>query len=170
MKTSILIAVLLLSLLNQGCSATVKERQVREQSLETAVGWYRSGDLLSAEQHLQWLHRKGLGTDKSWALLGNIYFRQYRFEASEAAYGKSLKLNASNKSIWFNLALLNLRQTTNVLMDARVELDTFDGELEKLLSELLKLQQARLNDAPEVYINAPSASLSEPSGVASRAL
>ncbi|AGM35768.1 hypothetical protein K734_04515 [Idiomarina loihiensis GSL 199] len=72
--------------------------------------------------------------------------------------------------MWFNLALLNLRQTTNILMDARVELDTFDGELERLLNQLLKLQQARLNDAPEVPTNAPNASLSEPSGVASRAL
>lgn len=170
MKTSILIAVLLLSLTNQGCSATVEERQVREQSLESAINWYKDGDLLSAEQHLQWLHRKGLGTDKSWALLGNIYFRQYRFEASESAYGRSLKFNSSDRNVWFNLALLNLRQTTNILMDARVELDTFDGELERLLNQLLKLQQARLNDAPEVPINAPNASLSEPSGVASRAL
>ncbi|WP_126781978.1 hypothetical protein [Idiomarina ramblicola] len=169
MKTSILIAVLLLSLINQGCSATVEERQVRKQSLEAAVNWYSNGDLLSAEQHLQWLHRKGLGTDKSWALLGNIYFRQYRFKASEPAYWKSLKLNASDKNVWFNLALLNLRQTTNVLMDARVELDTFDGELEKLLNELLRIQKVRLKDVPEVS-NAPNASLSEPSGVASRAL
>lgn len=170
MKTSILIAVLLLSLINQGCSATVEEREVREQSLETAINWYRNGDLLSAEQHLQWLHRKGLGTDKSWALLGNIYFRQYRFKASESAYGQSLKLNSSDRKVWFNLALLNLRKTTNILMDARVELEIFDEELERLLNELLRLQQARLNDAPDVPINAPNASLSGLSGVASRAL
>jgi len=47
------------------------------------------------------------------------------------------------------LALLSLRQTTNILMDARVELDTFDGELEILLSELLELQKARLQETPE---------------------
>lgn len=41
MKTSILIAVLLLSLINQGCSATVEERQVREQSTDTAINWYK---------------------------------------------------------------------------------------------------------------------------------
>jgi len=170
MKKGTLIAVLLLSLLNQACSATVKERQASESSLETAIEWYKSGDLLSAEQHLQWLHRKGLETDSSWALLGNIYFRQYRFEASESAYSQSLKLNPSDNKVWFNLALLSLRQTTNILMDARVELETFDGELERLLNELLKLQKVRLNDAPEVSTNAPNASLSEPSGVANRAL
>ncbi|MCK7458282.1 tetratricopeptide repeat protein [Idiomarina aminovorans] len=148
MKASLTIAVLLLSLLNLGCSATVQERQTRTKSIESAVEWYKTGDLLSAEQHLQWLHSKGLGTDKSWKLLGNIYFRQYRFQASESAYRNSLKINESDESVWFNLALLNLRQTTNVLMDARAQLDNFDGELEMLLNKLLELQKARLKDTP----------------------
>jgi len=146
MKGIFTIAVLLLSLLNLGCSATVEEQQAKTQSIESAVDWYKTGDLLSAEQHLQWLHRKELGTDKSWKLLGNIYFRQYRFHASESAYRNSIKLNASDKSVWFNLALINLRQTTNILMDARAELDGFDGELEMLLNELLELQKVRVTE------------------------
>jgi opacity protein-like surface antigen len=149
MKRNLTIAVFLLSLVSSGCSTTVQEKLAREQSVESAINWYKTGDLLSAEQHLQWLHRKGLGTDKSWKLLGNIYFRQYRFQASQSAYRNSLRMNAADKEVWFNLALLSLRQTTNILMDARVELDTFDGELETLLSELLELQKARLQETPE---------------------
>tara|TARA_R110000851_G_scaffold310234_2_gene469892 strand:+ start:296 stop:724 length:429 start_codon:yes stop_codon:yes gene_type:complete len=137
-----------LSLVSSGCSTTVQEKLAREQSFESAINWYQTGDLLSAEQHLHWLHKKGLGTDKSWKLLGNIYFRQYRFEASQSAYRNSLKMNAADEEVWFNLALLSLRQTTNILMDARVELDTFDGELEMLLRELLELQKARLHETP----------------------
>ncbi|MBP58352.1 MAG: hypothetical protein CMF07_05065, partial [Idiomarina sp.] len=68
---------------------------------------------------------------------------------SQSAYRNSLKMNAADEEVWFNLALLSLRQTTNILMDARVELDTFDGELEILLSELLELQKARLQETPE---------------------
>jgi len=149
MKRNLTIVVFLLSLVSSGCSTTVQEKLAREQSFESAVNWYQTGDLLSAEQHLHWLHKKGLGTDKSWKLLGNIYFRQYRFEASQSAYRNSLKMNAADEEVWFNLALLSLRQTTNILMDARVELDTFDGELEILLSELLELQKARLLETPE---------------------
>jgi predicted Zn-dependent protease len=149
MKRNLTIVVFLLSLVSSGCSTTVQEKLAREQSFESAVNWYQTGDLLSAEQHLHWLHKKGLGTDKSWKLLGNIYFRQYRFEASQSAYRNSLKMNAADEEVWFNLALLSLRQTTNILMDARVELDTFDGELEILLSELLELQKARLQETPE---------------------
>ncbi|WP_287816764.1 hypothetical protein, partial [Idiomarina sp.] len=67
-----------MSLVSSGCSTTVQEKLAREQSIESAINWYQTGDLLSAEQHLHWLHKKGLGTDKSWKLLGNIYFRQYR--------------------------------------------------------------------------------------------
>ncbi|KPD22354.1 MAG: hypothetical protein CMF08_09945 [Idiomarina sp.] len=137
-----------MSLVSSGCSTTVQEKLAREQSFESAINWYQTGDLLSAEQHLHWLHKKGLGTDKSWKLLGNIYFRQYRFEASQSAYRNSLKMNAADEEVWFNLALLSLRQTTNILMDARVELDTFDGELEMLLRELLELQKARLHETP----------------------
>lgn len=170
MKKCILITVLLLSLLNLGCSATVQERQEQFQRTKMALDWYQSGDLLSAEQHIQWLHSKEMGTDKSWALLGNIYFRQYRFKAAESAYRKSLALNASDHSVWFNLALLQLRETTNTLMDARVEADSFDTELEVLLKKLLMMQKVRLSDVPEMPTNAPNASLSEPSGVASRAL
>ncbi|WP_417434547.1 hypothetical protein [Idiomarina abyssalis] len=149
MKRNLTIVVFLLSLVSSGCSTTVQEKLAREQSFESAINWYQTGDLLSAEQHLHWLHKKGLGTDKSWKLLGNIYFRQYRFEASQSAYRNSLKMNAADEEVWFNLALLSLRQTTNILMDARVELDTFDGELEILLSELLELQKARLQETPE---------------------
>lgn len=149
MKRNLTIVVFLLSLVSSGCSTTVQEKLAREQSIESAINWYQTGDLLSAEQHLHWLHKKGLGTDKSWKLLGNIYFRQYRFEASQSAYRNSLKMNAADEEVWFNLALLSIRQTTNILMDARVELDTFDGELEILLSELLELQKARLQETPE---------------------
>ncbi len=149
MKRNLTIVVFLLSLVSSGCSTTVQEKLAREQSFESAVNWYQTGDLLSAEQHLHWLHKKGLGTDKSWKLLGNIYFRQYRFEASQSADRNSLKMNAADEEVWFNLALLSLRQTTNILMDARVELDTFDGELEILLSELLELQKAWLQETPE---------------------
>lgn len=148
MKRNLTIVVFLLSLVSSGCSTTVQEKLAREQSIESAINWYQTGDLLSAEQHLHWLHKKGLGTDKSWKLLGNIYFRQYRFEASQSAYRNSLKMNAADEEVWFNLALLSLRQTTNILMDARVKLDTFDGELEMLLRELLELQKARLHDIP----------------------
>ncbi|SFT39108.1 MULTISPECIES: hypothetical protein [Idiomarina] len=148
MKRNLTIVVFLLSLVSSGCSTTVQEKLAREQSFESAINWYQTGDLLSAEQHLHWLHKKGLGTDKSWKLLGNIYFRQYRFEASQSAYRNSLKMNAADEEVWFNLALLSLRQTTNILMDARVELDTFDGELEMLLRELLELQKARLHETP----------------------
>ena len=125
MKRNLTIVVFLLSLVSSGCSTTVQEKLAREQSIESAINWYQTGDLLSAEQHLHWLHKKGLGTDKSWKLLGNIYFRQYRFEASQSAYRNSLKMNAADEEVWFNLALLSLRQTTNILMDARVELDTY---------------------------------------------
>ena len=148
MKRNLTIVVFLLSLVSSGCSTTVQEKLAREQSFESAINWYQTGDLLSAEQHLHWLHKKGLGTDKSWKLLSNIYFRQYRFKASQSAYRNSLKMNAADEEVWFNLALLSLRQTTNILMDARVELDTFDGELEMLLRELLELQKARLHETP----------------------
>ena len=149
MKRNLTIVLFLLSLVSSVCSTTVQEKLARELSIESAINWYQTGDLLSAEQHLHWLHKKGLGTDKSWKLIGNIYYRQYRFEASQSAYRNSLKMNAADEEVWFNLALLSLRQTTNILMDARVELDTFDGELEILLSELLELQKARLQETPE---------------------
>lgn len=146
MKTIISIAAFALIINLSGCSATVSEQKQSLKSFQNAKAWYVTGDLDSAEQHLQWLHNKGLASSQSWALLGNIYFRQYRFEASEKAFLRSLELDASNEDIWFNLALNQLRQTTNTLMDARIELNKVDGQLGNLLDDLLALQKLSLED------------------------
>ncbi|MBF38476.1 hypothetical protein [Idiomarina sp. UBA4520] len=142
--TSIAVLTLIVSL--SGCSATVAEQKQSLKSFENAKSWYLSGDLDSAEHHLQWLHSKGLASSQSWALLGNIYFRQYRFEASEQAYLRSLEFDSSNNDIWFNLALNQLRQTTNTLMDARVQLKETDDQLDGLLKDLLALQKLSIEE------------------------
>lgn len=147
MKKYITIVVLLFNMVLLGCSATVSEQKQRVEQLKQATRWYQAGDLTAAEQHLVWLHDNGLATAQSWGMLGNIYFRQYRFKASERAYVRSLELDSGNQDIWFNLALNQLRQTTNTVMDARVELDDLDDGLKELLTQLLALQQQDPKDA-----------------------
>lgn len=144
MYSKSLVLVLLFSLTLISCSATVAQRQQQQSSLDSARYWYRQGDLVSAEQQLNRLHRQLLATAESWRLLGNIHFRQQRLAAAESAYREALELAPSDRKSWHNLAITQLRRTTSSLMLARVKLGQLDPQDRQLLDTLLQLQRAQL--------------------------
>lgn len=137
--------ILLLPLiLVSGCQATVSQLNNQHESVAAAKEWYLNGDLLTAEQHLNQLHVRGLASLQSWRLMGNIQFRQNRLDAAESAYQAALQLAPSDRFSWHNLALVKLRKTTMTLMQARSQLGELSHDNARLLEQLLRLQRVEL--------------------------
>ncbi|WP_227006729.1 tetratricopeptide repeat protein [Shewanella donghaensis] len=80
----------------------------------------------------------------AWFRLGNIYTRTGRQEAAIAAYSKCLELDPENQKAWYNISLVRIKQSTQVLSTAsrKGNLDTPVGrQINALLAALNKLQQ-----------------------------
>jgi tetratricopeptide (TPR) repeat protein len=79
----------------------------------------------------------------AWFRLGNIYTRTGRQEAAITAYLKCLSLEPSNQKVFYNISLVRLKQSTEVLSAASRQgaQDTALGrQIQALLSALNQLQ------------------------------
>ncbi|RUO80504.1 hypothetical protein CWI84_05455 [Idiomarina tyrosinivorans] len=114
---------------------------IDHSALPEAKNWYRQGDLDSAESVLLQLQRKQQGSAESDFLLANIYFRQQRLAAAKKQYERVLAQQSNHQRAWHNLALTQLRLTTDTLMRARVALMQLPEADQQLLQVLLKLQR-----------------------------
>ncbi|MCL2913868.1 tetratricopeptide repeat protein [Shewanella corallii] len=81
----------------------------------------------------------------AWFRLGNIYTRTGRQEAAIAAYQRCLELEPNNQKAWYNMSLVRLKQSTQLLQEASGRGDQKSAvhqQIEALLSELTQLQSA----------------------------
>ncbi|WP_076410081.1 tetratricopeptide repeat protein [Shewanella sp. UCD-KL12] len=54
----------------------------------------------------------------AWFRLGNIYTRTGRHDAAIAAYMRCLELEPANQKAWYNMSLVRIKQSTQVLSSA----------------------------------------------------
>lgn len=81
----------------------------------------------------------------AWFRLGNIYTRTGRQEAAVAAYQRCLELDPNNQKAWYNMSLVRLKQSTQLLQRAAGRGDKESAvhrQIEALLAELTRLQSA----------------------------
>lgn len=79
----------------------------------------------------------------AWFRLGNIYTRTNRHEAAIAAYRRCIDLEPNNQKAWYNMGLVRIKQSTNVLNTASSQGDADSAvgrQIRALLDALNQLQ------------------------------
>ena len=84
---------------------------------EHAAAAYQNNDWETAEQDYLYLTRNAAAGAEDWFRLGNIYARTNRAEAAVTAYREALKQDQGNSNVWYNLAVVQLRQATQTFID-----------------------------------------------------
>ncbi|MCG9747747.1 tetratricopeptide repeat protein [Shewanella sp. Isolate8] len=86
----------------------------------------------------------------AWFRLGNIYTRTNRHEAAIAAYRRCIELEPNNQKAWYNMGLVRIKQSTNVLNTASSQGDADSAvgrQIRALLDALNQLQSQPQNTA-----------------------
>ncbi|WP_228290791.1 tetratricopeptide repeat protein [Shewanella cyperi] len=84
-----------------------------------------------------------------WFRLGNIYTRTGRHDAAIAAYQRCVELEPENQKAWYNMSLVRLKQSTQILeaIESRGDKDSAIGrQISALLQVLNGLQSAPDNN------------------------
>lgn len=79
----------------------------------------------------------------AWFRLGNIYTRTGRHDAAVSAYKRCLDLEPTNQKAWYNMSLVRIKQSTQVLNSAAKQGDKHSPigrQIQALLLELNTLQ------------------------------
>lgn len=132
-----------------GCAISDPDRlslQEFEHLQRNAEHAYTNGDLHLAEA----LWRQALVQRPSayqmWCYLGQVSFRQQRYNEAEQHYQKCIEENPSQPMMWRNLAAIQIRQATEFLLQAEhydegSPMPSATGHYQQLLSTLLELQR-----------------------------
>lgn len=83
--------------------------------LERADRAYREARLIDAEVLYRELSRTNPAVPDVWLRLGSIYVRQGQLEAADRAYRDGMRVHPQDGRLWFNLALVQLRQSAQTL-------------------------------------------------------
>lgn len=104
-----------------GCAAStggqpvaIREGDLRAR-LDRADAAFREARLLDAEVLYRELSYTNPTLPEIWLRLGSIYVRQGQLEAAGRAYRDGMRIHAEDGRLWFNLALVQLRQATETL-------------------------------------------------------
>lgn len=149
MKTWFILAVsLLLGGLLSGCQNTPAAlSEVRSTySLTAAQAAYAKADFISAEALLQQHVQQHPQDPDAWFLLGNLYLRTAQHSAAQRAYTRATQLKPQQAEIWHNLALVHLRQATQILLEGQLH---HDDAYQPLLGWLLYMQGVDANGGDE---------------------
>lgn len=71
---------------------------------------YEKGEDARAEQLYMALARQTPNDAEIWLRLGNLYARSHKPDAAADAYQRALAINGSDARVWYNLAVVRLRQ------------------------------------------------------------
>ncbi|ABL98920.1 tetratricopeptide repeat protein [Shewanella amazonensis] len=80
----------------------------------------------------------------AWFRLGNIYTRTGRHDAAIAAYQRCIELEPDNQKAWYNMGLVRLKQSTEILesIERRGDKESPVGrQISALLDALNQLQR-----------------------------
>ncbi|MCG9738192.1 tetratricopeptide repeat protein [Shewanella insulae] len=144
-RLSLIVAVMALL---GACSATPKkpEHQGNEQIMaiqSQAEHAYKLAMLDQAESLYLEVLKSVPNYAPAWFRLGNIYTRTNRHEAAIAAYRRCIELEPNNQKAWYNMGLVRIKQSTNVLNTASNQGDTDSAvgrQIRALLDALNQLQ------------------------------
>lgn len=109
---------------------------------------YQQGDLHAAEGLWRQLLQRDKQLYEGWCQLGHIGFRQHQYQSAVEAYQRCLQLHPQQPAIWHNLAVVRLRQATELLLQGQAYADQQEAsdtqQQQQLLQHLLKLQRVSL--------------------------
>ncbi|MBW8183145.1 tetratricopeptide repeat protein [Shewanella nanhaiensis] len=117
-------ALLMLGLIHLfGCASSTQEKQpegnqqimVLQSEAEQA---YKMARLDQAESLYLQVLTSVPNYAPGWFRLGNIYTRTGRQDAAVSAYMRCLELEPSNQKAWYNMSLVRIKQSTQVLSSA----------------------------------------------------
>lgn len=129
-----LIKAIILCVILTACSAA-PQSQVDfsfSERFNVAEQAYIEGRLADAETLYLQLTQTNPEYKESWFKLGNIYARQGRYEASIRCYEKVLVLDSQDGKAWFNLAVVKLNQSRQILQQAEQILAPETAELQQI--------------------------------------
>lgn len=143
------------SLLGLACVAVIGCQTTRPQvaemalkpAIENATMAYQQGDLQLAEGLWRQLLERDPSLLVAWCHLGHIGFRQHAYQASLSAYQKCLRYQPQQPEIWHNMAVIKLRQASELLIQGSAYLPVEEGDSHttqtypRLLKALMQLQR-----------------------------
>jgi len=154
-KSSLPLIGMLLILL-AGCAATgpVQEEQASQQDLfelrQQANQAYKDGDMKASEEKYAELVKKVPEEAELWFRLGNVYARTQRPQAAVKAYREALVREPQMSKAWYNMSIMQLRQSVYSLGQMQVYSDPDDplyAEGRQLLEGIIDLIGKDENDA-----------------------
>ncbi|MFT5235197.1 MAG: tetratricopeptide (TPR) repeat protein [Shewanella sp.] len=124
MAKLILISLLMASLLNlSGCvSSHPEDKHEGNQQILTLQAEAEQAYKMARLDQAESLYLQVLGSVPNyapgWFRLGNIYTRTGRNNAAVSAYMRCLELEPENQKAWYNMSLVRIKQSTQVLTSA----------------------------------------------------
>lgn len=137
------IALIILCIFLTACSSIPKPQTdfSFSERLNVAEQAYTEARLTDAETLYLQLTQTNPEYKESWFKLGNIYARQGRYEASIRCYEKVLALDGQDGKTWFNLAVVKLNQSRQILQQAEQILAPETAELQQIKKLTRSLNQ-----------------------------
>jgi len=135
------VTILLFTALITGCATQKNTTNTLSDRLTEANQAYHEARLSDAETLYLSISTSNPNYKESWLKLGNIYARQGRLVAAIQSYEKVLTLDQQDGRAWYNLAIVKLNQSREVLKKAEKTLPSDSKQLRHI--ETLRL---RLND------------------------
>jgi cytochrome c-type biogenesis protein CcmH/NrfG len=148
------IAVLTLAFTLCSCSTQqFKNENESEQNLfevaRLANIAYENEDYVESEKHYTILVEQIPKETEHWFRLGNVYARTEQFDSAVIAYREALVRDPELTKAWFNMSLVQLRQSMNSLLEMQLYSDKNDPlyiRSKELIDELLEVMNEDSTD------------------------
>jgi cytochrome c-type biogenesis protein CcmH/NrfG len=141
-------SLVLLVLLLVGCQSSTPQftQTAFAPAIDSATAAYQSGDLQLAEGLWRQLLERDPTLVEGWCHLGHIDFRQHRYDSALTAYQKCLRYKPQQTDIWQNMAVIRLRQASELMIRGSAFLLPSEGvdnnqDYQRLLQSLMLLQR-----------------------------
>ncbi|WP_335920306.1 tetratricopeptide repeat protein [Shewanella algae] len=135
-----------LMLIMQGCASQTQHQgnQAIMEIQARAEHAYKLAMMDQAESLYLEVLRSVPNYAPGWFRLGNIYTRTGRQDAAIAAYQRCIELEPDNQKAWYNMSLVRLKQSAQVLEIAQQHGDTSSvvhRQMKALLQAIYELQR-----------------------------
>jgi cytochrome c-type biogenesis protein CcmH/NrfG len=133
-----------------GCQTTQPQlgETTFQPAIDNAMMAYQQGDLQLAEGLWRRLLQRDPSLFMAWCHLGHIGFRQHDYDTALNAYQKCLRQQPQQAEIWHNMAVIKLRQASELLIQGSAYLPAEDSashdhkhNYQRLLNALMALQR-----------------------------
>ncbi len=151
MRHTLLLWILILAGCAGGGAGSRKQSGAGEMDLlqvrQLAEASYAAKNYTESEKHYSLLVRQAPIEAENWFRLGNIYARTNRPEQAVAFYREALVRSPDHAKAWFNMAVLQINQAANSLIEHQKHANPADPSAERS-GELLKELQAMIQGGP----------------------